>query len=129
MKHIGIVVPSFHIPSETFVVTEINALVKAGHKVSVITFENLNTSAHLDSSVNVIIIKRSFSAAAKFAKLYSIFKLNKVFNDHIEHTGTKHIAKITNIAAKSITQPSLFDFTYCSSSFSSQVKYLSKKRS
>lgn len=76
MKHIGIVVPSFHIPSETFVVTEINALVKAGHKVSVITFENLNTSANLDSSVNVIIIKKSFSAAAKFAMSKPLVALN-----------------------------------------------------
>ena len=76
MKHIGIVVPSFHIPSETFVVTEINALVKAGHKVSVVTFENLNSSANLDSSVNVIIIKKSFSAAAKFAMSKPLVALN-----------------------------------------------------
>lgn len=67
MKHIGIVVPSFHIPSETFVVTEINALVRAGHKVSVITFANLNSCTNLDSSVNVITIEKSLLYAAKFA--------------------------------------------------------------
>ncbi len=80
MKHIGIVVPSFHIPSETFVVTEINALVKTGHKVSVITFENLNNSANLDSSVKVIIIKKSFGAAAKFAvfKPLAVLKTAKI---------------------------------------------------
>ena len=54
MKHIGIVVPSFHIPSETFVVTEINALVNAGHKVTVLTFENLNYCVHLNKNVQVV---------------------------------------------------------------------------
>jgi len=36
MKHIAILVPSFPIASETFVVTEIKALLNAGHKVTVL---------------------------------------------------------------------------------------------
>ena len=63
MKHIGIVVPSFHIPSETFVVTEINALVNAGHRVTVLTFENLNYCVHLNKNVKVIVIKKSTPSA------------------------------------------------------------------
>lgn len=63
MKHIGIVVPSFHIPSETFVVTEINALVNAGHRVTVLTFENLNYCVHLNKNVQVIVIKKSTPSA------------------------------------------------------------------
>jgi len=63
MKHIGIVVPSFHIPSETFVVTEINALVNAGHRVTVLTFENLNYCVHLNKIVQVIVIKKSTPSA------------------------------------------------------------------
>ncbi len=63
MKHIGIVVPSFHIPSETFVVTEINALVNAGHRVTVLTFENLNYCVHLNKKVQVIVIKKSTPSA------------------------------------------------------------------
>ncbi|WP_372765755.1 glycosyltransferase [Pseudoalteromonas sp.] len=41
MKHIAIIVPQFPVPSETFVNTEIEALMAAGHKVSVITMEHL----------------------------------------------------------------------------------------
>ncbi|MBB1385914.1 glycosyltransferase [Pseudoalteromonas sp. SG45-5] len=67
MKHIGIVVPSFHIPSETFVVTEINALVNAGHKVSVLTFENLNKCINLNCSVRIIVIKKSTQSAINAA--------------------------------------------------------------
>jgi glycosyltransferase involved in cell wall biosynthesis len=63
MKHIGIVVPNFHVPSETFVVTEINALVKNGHKVSVLTFEHNNDCDNLDKSVSVIVIKKSLKTA------------------------------------------------------------------
>ncbi len=70
MKHIGIVVPAFHVPSETFVVTEINALVRAGHKVSVITFENSDESSNIDKSVNVIVVKRSLPEAVKFASAH-----------------------------------------------------------
>lgn len=39
MKNIAILVPSFPVASETFVVTEIKALQRAGHKVSVLTLE------------------------------------------------------------------------------------------
>ncbi|MBQ4851567.1 glycosyltransferase [Pseudoalteromonas sp. MMG012] len=58
MKHIGILVPSFPVASETFVVTEINALVKSGHKVTVITFENIGRSDVLSPSVDVVEISK-----------------------------------------------------------------------
>ena len=38
MKHVAIFVPQFPVLTETFVATEIDALINAGHKVSVITF-------------------------------------------------------------------------------------------
>ena len=46
MKHIGILVPSFPVASETFIVTEINALVANGHTVTVVTFDNLGECYH-----------------------------------------------------------------------------------
>ncbi|KTF15105.1 glycosyltransferase [Pseudoalteromonas sp. H105] len=79
MKHIGIVVPTFHVPSETFVVTEINALVRAGHKVSVITFENSDESSNIDKSVNVIVVKRSLPEAAKVAAAHPFKFLKTAF--------------------------------------------------
>jgi len=82
MKHIGIVVPSFHISSETFVVTEINALVKAGHKVSVLTFEDLNECSNLNKNVEVIIIKRSISKALTYALNHPV----KAFNGALAAT-------------------------------------------
>jgi len=54
MKHIAVVIPDFHIPSETFVVTEIKALVKAGHKVTVFCFKRVYHFIELPSQVKVI---------------------------------------------------------------------------
>ena len=44
MKHIGIVVPNFPVLSETFVRTEIKALLDVGHRVTVFTFAKTNLS-------------------------------------------------------------------------------------
>ncbi|TAP40770.1 glycosyltransferase [Alteromonas sp. KUL49] len=52
MKHIGIVVPTFPVASETFVVTEINALVALGHKVTVFAFEK-GPANHLEIAPTV----------------------------------------------------------------------------
>lgn len=54
MKHIAIMVPCFPVPSETFVVTEIKALKKTGHKVSVITFEQCENDIELPCDVYVL---------------------------------------------------------------------------
>ena len=54
MKHIAIMVPSFPVPSETFVITEIKALQRAGHKVSVITFEQCENDIELLCDVHVL---------------------------------------------------------------------------
>ncbi|WP_100914771.1 glycosyltransferase [Pseudoalteromonas spongiae] len=51
MKHIAIYVPQFPVASETFVVTEIEALRAAGHKVSVITMEHLDHESDFDFDV------------------------------------------------------------------------------
>lgn len=51
MKHIAIYVPQFPVPSETFVITEIEALRAAGHKVSVITMEHLAHTNQFDFEV------------------------------------------------------------------------------
>ena len=40
MKHVAIFVPQFPVLTETFVATEIDALINAGHQVSVITFNH-----------------------------------------------------------------------------------------
>lgn len=51
MKHIAIYVPQFPVPSETFVITEIEALRAAGHKVSVITMEHLAHTNQYDFEI------------------------------------------------------------------------------
>jgi colanic acid/amylovoran biosynthesis glycosyltransferase len=54
MKHIAIVVPEFPIAAETFVVTEIRALAKAGHQVTVFCFIKRDSAVTLPSNVTVI---------------------------------------------------------------------------
>lgn len=54
MKHIAIVVPEFPIASETFIVTEIKALAKAGHKITVFCLIKRELAITLPQSVEVI---------------------------------------------------------------------------
>ncbi|MGC3833993.1 hypothetical protein ACPSKX_06750 [Moritella viscosa] len=54
MKHIAIVVPEFPIASETFIVTEIQALAKAGHRVTVFCFIKRDLAITLPHNVSVI---------------------------------------------------------------------------
>jgi len=54
MKHIAIVVPEFPIASEIFVVTEICALAKAGHQVTVFCFIKRESIVTLPTNVTVI---------------------------------------------------------------------------
>ncbi|GIC75700.1 glycosyltransferase [Moritella sp. F3] len=54
MKHIAIVVPEFPTASETFVVTEICALAKAGHQVTVFCFIKRDSVVTLPNNVTVI---------------------------------------------------------------------------
>jgi glycosyltransferase involved in cell wall biosynthesis len=53
-KHIALLVPSFPVPSETFVITEANALVRVGHKVTIFTFKKLGLSNTLNKEINVV---------------------------------------------------------------------------
>lgn len=54
MKHIGIVVPEFPVQSETFVVTEVNAMCALGHRVSLFCFKhNTSLQSRLDPRINV----------------------------------------------------------------------------
>lgn len=57
MKNIGVVVPQFPVASETFVVTEINALASLGHQVTVFAFKE-GSAWHLplNKKVNVIFL-------------------------------------------------------------------------
>ncbi|WP_026374780.1 glycosyltransferase [Aestuariibacter salexigens] len=67
MKHIGIVVPSFPVASETFVVTEIKGLMKAGHKVTVFCFGfNKDTKVALPDDLTVIDLKASQDPSITF---------------------------------------------------------------
>lgn len=52
-KHIALLVPVFPVPSETFVITEANALVKVGHKVTIFTFKKLESSQTLNKEIEV----------------------------------------------------------------------------
>ena len=54
MKHIAIVVPEFPIASETFVVTEIQELARAGHRVTVFCFVKRELAITLPKYVSVI---------------------------------------------------------------------------
>ncbi|RZF93803.1 colanic acid biosynthesis glycosyltransferase WcaL [Pseudoalteromonas sp. CO302Y] len=74
MKHIAILVPSFPIASETFVVTEIKALLNTGHKVTVFTFEKTSVLINLSCAIEVkVILKPAFKlilpAALNISKL------------------------------------------------------------
>lgn len=57
-KHIALLVPSFPVASETFVITEANALHKVGHKVSIFTFAKGERSNTLSKEIDVIEIPR-----------------------------------------------------------------------
>ncbi|QUM76024.1 glycosyltransferase [Moritella sp. 24] len=54
MKHIAIVVPEFPVASETFIVTEIQALAKTGHKITVFCFIKRELVITLPEHVNVV---------------------------------------------------------------------------
>lgn len=69
MKHIAIMVPSFPVPSETFVITEIKALIKAGHTVSVLTFERINNDIELPCDVYVLNKEKAFDTLLTFIEL------------------------------------------------------------
>lgn len=54
MKHIAIVVPQFPVQSETFVVTEVNAMCALGHRVSLFCFKhNSSIQSRLDPRIKV----------------------------------------------------------------------------
>ncbi|ALO42136.1 glycosyltransferase [Pseudoalteromonas phenolica] len=69
MKHVAIMVPSFPVPSETFVITEIRALQRAGHEVSVITFEQISNDIPLPCNVFVLNKPNTFKTLLDFSQL------------------------------------------------------------
>ncbi|CAH9061867.1 D-inositol-3-phosphate glycosyltransferase [Pseudoalteromonas holothuriae] len=71
MKHIAILVPSFPIASETFVITEINALVSAGHKVTVLAFTTHRFTSNLSANVEVFNIPKPTISDFSVASLMS----------------------------------------------------------
>ncbi len=97
MKHIAILVPSFPIASETFVVTEIKALLNAGHKVTVLTFEKTSVLINLTSAIEVKkITKPAFKSI--LPSMSNIYKLAR--------------ATYTAIQFKSISTQSLLAYGY-----------------
>ncbi|MEQ5875202.1 glycosyltransferase [Pseudoalteromonas sp. NFXS39] len=97
MKHIAILVPSFPIASETFVVTEIKALLNAGHKVTVLTFEKTSVLINLTSAIEVKkITKPAFKSI--LPSMFHIYKLAR--------------ATYTAIQFKSISTQSLLAYGY-----------------
>jgi glycosyltransferase involved in cell wall biosynthesis len=83
MKHIAILVPSFPVASETFVVTEINALLDAGHKVTVFTFEKTSVLINLSSAIEVKEIEKPDFKKILPAMFY-VVKLSKAINTAIQ---------------------------------------------
>lgn len=92
MKHIGILVPSFPVASETFVVTEINALVASGHQVTVVTFENIGECDALSPEVTVTEIAKP-SRVELFLGIFNIPRLMR---------GVSSATKMKSIATSSL---------------------------
>ncbi|KAF7771190.1 hypothetical protein PCIT_a4246 [Pseudoalteromonas citrea] len=94
MKHIGILVPSFPVASETFVVTEINALVASGHQVTVITFEKMGESPALSHEVNVTVVAKPTTSELAL----SIFNIPKLVRGVMSATKMKSISTSSLVA-------------------------------
>ena len=94
MKHIGILVPSFPVASETFVVTEINALVASGHQVTVVTFENIGECDALSPEVTVIEVEKPSRAEL----LLGVFNIPRLVRGISSATKMKSIATSSLVA-------------------------------
>ncbi|TMP42147.1 colanic acid biosynthesis glycosyltransferase WcaL [Pseudoalteromonas citrea] len=94
MKHIGILVPSFPVASETFVVTEINALVASGHQVTVVTFENVGECDALSPEVTVIEVEKLSRAEL----LLGVFNIPRLVRGISSATKMKSIATSSLVA-------------------------------
>lgn len=76
MKHIAVVLPDFPIPSETFVVTEIKALLKMGHKVTVFCF---NRELHwIELPNKVTVVELNADVSNELAVLFRFSPVNLV---------------------------------------------------
>lgn len=71
MKHIGLVVPVFPVASETFVLTEINALVADGHQVTVFRFSK-GTATHLSMAAGVNVVDLALAADIPISQCYAL---------------------------------------------------------
>ena len=73
MKHIGIVVPNFPVASETLVITEIQGLIEAGHKVSVFCFNYDATLQHrIPNGVEVVDLTQTQVVNQKFCRVFFV---------------------------------------------------------
>ncbi|CCQ11997.1 hypothetical protein PALB_28980 [Pseudoalteromonas luteoviolacea B = ATCC 29581] len=85
-KHIGLLVPTFPVASETFIVTEANALAKIGHKVTIFTFKLAGVSSTLLKNIDVVEISAPIHSSTAFymlkhpIKSLQITKLAKSLN-------------------------------------------------
>lgn len=120
MKHIAIVVPEFPIASETFVVTEIQALAKAGHRVTVFCFIKRELAITLPQNVSVIDVNSAsnrdvskFVAKRPFAMVKALMCAQ---NQHAISTKSLLLygAKMAYLASKSCCDHFHCHFMHCS---------------
>jgi len=106
MKHIAVVLPDFPIPSETFVVTEVKALLKMGHQVTVFCF---NRELHwIDLPNNVSVIELDASVSHNLSGLFRFNPMNLVRSFvcayNLRETSTKSLlfygVKLATLAKK-----------------------------
>ncbi|MBU2971413.1 glycosyltransferase [Pseudoalteromonas sp. C2R02] len=79
MKHIAVVIPNFPVPSETFVVTEIKALLKAKHKITIFCFNRAYHFIDLPNQVKVIEINTALPIDMSFIFFFNPFYLLQSF--------------------------------------------------
>lgn len=91
MKHIAIYVPQFPVPSETFVITEIEALRAAGHKVSVLTMELLKHTNEYDFDIFELKRERVLSTLKGLLHV----RLKGVFNAYKAASSQKSIRNLS----------------------------------
>ena len=120
MKHIAIVVPEFPIASETFVVTEIRALAKAGHQVTVFCFVKRESAVTLPVNVDVIDVNTASNKQVSTFVVKHPLAMTKAFNcaKH-QHAVATHLlliygAKLAYLADKYHCEHFHCHFMHCS---------------
>ncbi|WP_048689489.1 glycosyltransferase [Catenovulum maritimum] len=81
LKHIGVVVGEFPVPSETFIINELNGLAEIGHPVTVFCFKHhADRQVILASDINVVEIGAVAHAAAFAFFINTVYRLHYAIN-------------------------------------------------